>query len=1026
VEFRVLGPLEVRAGSRVLDLGSRRQQRILAALLLNANRVVPVARLIEAAWDDDPPATANRQVRNRVAALRSVLTRRGGIIDTESSGYLVRVGPDELDATVFDRLVDRGRAAADPALLRQALALWRGRPLAGLGSRLLDADVATLEERRLAALEECIDLELAAGRAAELLTELTELVDRYPLRQRLVGQLMRALHRCGRGAQAKRAYDRLAGELADKLGIDPGADLRALAEMVSGGDALAATPRQLPADVSGFTGRSADLRWLDEVLSDHQSQRVVVVSAIAGTAGVGKTAFAVRWAHRVREQFPDGQLYINLRGYSSGRPVRPIDVLGGFLRAFGVAPEAIPTEPEAAAALYRDMLAKKRVLVVLDNAADVDQIRPLLPGTADSLAIVTSRDRLTGLTDGGTRRLTLDMLDADEAYALLAHLLGDGRVAAEPEATGEVARLCGNLPLALRIAAANLRDAENIAEYAGRLAAGNRLGNLIVDGDRSAAVRTAFDPSYAALPAAARRMFRLLGLVPGPHVAVEAAAALAGTTAPDARCQLDRLTSAHLLDEYEPGRYTFHDLIRLYAAEHARAEDEDCPGDPLGRLCDYYVHTARTAAEVAFPRMLHIDPLPVGPHASTGPAFSDQSAALAWFDAERPNLVATTLHAATHGPPEVAWSLADALRGYLGRRVHFADGLEVMQAGLRAAEAAGELNPQVVIHFALAHMYRSKGGYPQAIEHATRMLEISRRSRWLYAETSALGFLGTVYWMSGLPRQAVDHLARSLALTPSHDAVRQLSASGNLGAVHRELGHLAEAAELLTRSVDGYASVGSRGGEADGRYNLGEVLRDLGRTDDALDQLTRALNLYEELGDRSGQSDARQLLARVHGDRGEHDRALRLADEALDMSRETQWARHEANALNVLAGLHEARGDHELAVRRAEQAVRLARASGDRYPELDAMIGVASGHRGLGRHDTALEWAGQVLTVAVDSGYRLLEARARNVIAEIHLARGSLPQAIEQAERALAISRETGYQPGTDRALALLMAGDRV
>jgi DNA-binding SARP family transcriptional activator len=656
VEYRILGALEVSADGRALDLGGSRQQRVLAALLLSPDRVVPLARMIEAGWGGDPPATVERQARNRVAALRAILTRHGGFIDTEGSGYVLRLGTSSLNALVFDELVARGREAGDPALFRQALALWRGPALAGLGGDLLSREAAALEEKRLVAVEECVELELAAGRHAKLLTGIRALVAANPLREKLTGHLMTILYRLGRRDEALDVYRSLATRLADDLGIDPSPALRRIHDAVARDTDPAAlsnrdvvVPRQLPADVSGFTGRVGDLARLDALWSDGQSESAVVISAVDGTAGVGKTALAVHWAHSVRDKFPDGQLFANLRGYDLTPPVRPLDALGGFLRALGVPGPDVPDDLDRAATAYRNLLADRRVLVVLDNAASADQVGALLPDTAGCLALVTSREALTEIVGRGGRRLVLDVLAPDDAFALLARILGEDRLAAEPDAVADLARLCAHLPLALRIAAANLGDSESIAGYVDRLRAGNRLAALAIEGDEQAAVRTTFEFSYAGLPEPARRAFRLLGLAPGPDFTVEATASLAAVPPDEARQLLDRLAAAHLIDERAPGRYTFHDLLRLYAGElvdeHETGADRHAA---LHRLFDHYLRSSYTADRLYAPHR-GVKPLPPEPPGVTSVELADADEALAWFDTEHATLLGAIERAASTG-----------------------------------------------------------------------------------------------------------------------------------------------------------------------------------------------------------------------------------------------------------------------------------------------------------------------------------------------------------------------------------------
>jgi DNA-binding SARP family transcriptional activator len=559
MEYRILGPLEVSAAGRSLRLGGQRQRRILAALLLGVGRPVPLSQLVEAGWDDDPPASAAHQARNRVAELRRLLTPVGGFIDTEGDGYRLRIGAGELDAAVFDELARRGRADRDPALLRRALGLWRGPALAGVGGGWIGRHADRLDEQRLAASEECFELELAAGDGAGLVDELGALVTAHPLRERLVGLWMTALHRCGRRAEALSAYRSLASRLADELGIDPSPELRRRHDEISRDDGGAphAVPAQLPRDVPGFVGRMGDLAALDGLLSDSQAGRTVVISAIAGTAGVGKTALAVHWAHRVRDKFPDGQLYVDLRGFDpSGTVKSPAEALRGFLDALRVPAQRVPADLDGQAALYRSALADKRMLVLLDNARDADQVRPLLPDAPECLVVVASRNRLTGLTAEGAHPILLDLLPVAEAEQLLARRLGAERVAAEPDAVDRIITRCARLPLALAIVAARAADVDvALATLADELdQAPGDLGSFAAD-DPRADVRAVFSWSHRALSGAAARLFRLLGLHAGPDFAAPAAASLVGQPVERVEALLAELTRAHLITEHAPGRF---------------------------------------------------------------------------------------------------------------------------------------------------------------------------------------------------------------------------------------------------------------------------------------------------------------------------------------------------------------------------------------------------------------------------------------------------------------------------------------
>ncbi len=641
VLFRVLGPFEVEVGGRPFPLGRRRERCLLAVLLLELGCVMAVDRLVDLLWDEDPPEHARRAVHAHVARLRAALDDPlggdGVRIVTAGSGYVLHAERSSVDAEQFRQMAGRARAGTAEeraGLLRAALALWRGPPLVDIASYRLRARVCRdLEELRLLAHEDCIAAELDLGRHAELVAELHGLTDAHPYRERLRALLMLALYRAGRQVEALEVFRSTRALLVDELGMEPTVRLQRLHQVMLHADERLARiteaelgqladatvvrtrpwevtrriPRELPADVAGFTGRAEQLKALDELLPGDRGAAAVpvVISAIAGAAGAGKTALAVHWAHRVAERFHDGQLYVNLRGYALEAPVRPAQALAGLLRSLGVPPAQVPVEQVEAAALYRSLLAGRRVLVLLDNARFAEQVRPLLPGGPGGVVVITSRNRLCGLVArDGAGRLSIDVLSPAEASDLLVRVLGAARMQAEPDASEELASMCAHLPLALRIAAANLVDRPQlrIAEYVRQLREGNRLAALSTDGDKQASVSAAFDLSYRVVPAAAQRMFRMLGLAPGPDITVEAAAALAGVTDDEAVHLLDRLAATHLVTEYRLGRYTFHDLLRLYARDRAsRDEPESERQVAIRRLHDWYVHSADAAVTVLGP-----------------------------------------------------------------------------------------------------------------------------------------------------------------------------------------------------------------------------------------------------------------------------------------------------------------------------------------------------------------------------------------------------------------------------------------
>ncbi|HEX8006044.1 MAG TPA: AfsR/SARP family transcriptional regulator, partial [Trebonia sp.] len=529
----------------------------------------------------------------------------------------------------------------------------------------------------LTAMEDRFEAYLAAGRHVEVMPQLLERAEAYPLRERLRGQLMLALHRAGRSPEALATFRDLRRWLVDEMGVEPGQALQRLHRQILYQDAALVgslravrepAPNHLPADAAGFSGREAQVRDMDRLLTNPTGSPVLV---IAGMAGAGKTALAVHWAHRVADRFPGGQLYVNLRGYALGLPMAPLTALTLFLRALGVGPSRVPVDLDEAVGLYRTLLAQRRVLVILDNARSAEQVRPLLPGGGGCVTIVTSRDRLTGLVArDNTQRMELDLLRPDESTALLRHALAGAVGQLSPAAMGALAAACGHLPLALRIAAANIADQPlaDVAAYVNALVADEPLGRLTVDGDAHASVRAAFDLAYRPLAPAERRLFRLLGLVPGGDFTVPMAAALAGTQARSAETMLGVLAAAHLVERHPGGRYALHDLLRHYAHGEAELTDgEDERAAAIARLCGFYLDTVDAAARVLYSQTVRIpDPDPAGrsPASPADPVFADPAAARLWLDVELANLVALIHYAARNGPRRAAWLLADWLRGY--------------------------------------------------------------------------------------------------------------------------------------------------------------------------------------------------------------------------------------------------------------------------------------------------------------------------------------------------------------------------
>jgi tetratricopeptide (TPR) repeat protein len=739
-----------------------------------------------------------------------------------------------------------------------------------------------------------------------------------------------------------------------------------------------ATPAQLPADAAGFVGRESVLSHLD-ALTGAGGGAVVPVLALTGTAGVGKTALAVHWAHRARPRFPDGQLFVNLRGYAPEPPLRPVDALGGILRALGVPASQVPEDLHEAAAMYRTLLTGRRMLVLLDNARNPEQVRPLLPGAPGSAVLVTSRDQLLGLlARDGAHGIGLDVLTTAEAQALLLTALGERRVRAEAQAAADLVRACGQLPLALRIAAANLlgRPSESIADYLRRLTGTDRLSGLEVDGDPETAVRRAFELSYRALPAAAQRTFRLLGLVPGSDLAEAAVPALTGESAADAANTVALLHGAHLLARPSAGRVALHDLLRCYAVERGTAETDPAERDTaVHRLYAWYEANASGASQRLYPERLRL-PAQLRQVAAE---FDSAASALAWLDEERMSVLAAVRQAPELGRPEMTWRLADAMRGYASQCLPTLSWVELSEAAIGAAEVAGDPYGRAAGYLSLAEARWRQGDYDAAAESYHVLAEVSRAAGWTAGEAAAEGNLGTVCRLTGRLDDAVAHLSRSLLLNErTHRVVGQAAALGSLGVVYRERGDLVAAVEHLQRARELFRDVGSLGGEAIAVDNLGETYLAQGRVDDARESLDWALTAFQQVGSRVNEAIALRGLACAALLAGDLPEALRQAERAHRLTTETPDQRVQIDVLNTLGAVKRALGDDGAAAL-YRQALRLARTTGIRYPEAEALVGLAELHHRSGGAD-ASSWARQAQSLTERCGYRQLAERSRHLL----------------------------------------------
>ena len=1020
--FGILGPLDVTRGGAPVRVSGPKLRIILAALLLRPNATVSVDRLAEELWGDQQPPTARKSARLYAQRLRRALGE--AVIETRNDGYLLRLAPAQLDLLRFRALVDRARTAepeTERTLLAEALACWRGAPLADVPSESLQRDEAvSLAEERLCATERYLEVSLELGGHREIIGELGTLTRENPWRESLWALYVLALHGSGRQADALEAYRDVHRMFTEELGVSPGPRLRAAHRAVlTEQEAIPLTEPvpavcQLPADLPSFSGRTSDVAALDALLGAPPRHRTLVV---AGPGGIGKTALAVHWAHRVAERFPDGQLFVDLRGYASTSPMSKSQALALCLRALGVSATHVPMTLDEQVVLYRQMLAGRRVLVVLDNAADADQVRPLLPPNPGCAALVTSRGELRGLTVlNDARVLALDVLTPSDTLALLTDLLGADLVDAEPAAIGGLADLCGHLPLALRIAAANLLGGRHptVGDYVAALRA-DPLAELAIEGDPDVAVRATFQLSYQALDEQARRVFRLLGRVPGPDFDLTAAAALTGAGERTRRC-LDRLVAASLLTRRGPTRFQFHDLVREYAADRARADET--PGDLAAaetRLFDHYLGIASAATHRLFPLFRRLLP-GADEHPTT---FDDDEPAMRWLDAERPNLVAAAERAA-NSPWLRHYSvlLADALRGYFAGRGLAADGLAVANAALGAAREAGDLRGEVSVFVLRGMIAYNLSDYDAALTWFDRALEGSVTGGDPAAETEARHGLGRVCSQLGRPHDAARHHERALVIArragDENTEAREINYVGvsllSLGRVEAAIACHTKAAELSARIGNQHIRLLSLNG-------LGLAHWTAGRLRESAECHLESMRIADQTGMRHGVTSALVCLAETYCDLGRHHDAEKQAREALDQGRELGERRHEAGALEILATVARRRGRVLESIEGYAVALELSRKINFRYGEASILIGLAAAHRATGRPSDAVAHTELALAKMNETGMRVLECAALTEMAAAHLALADHPAATRDVDRALKIAREDGQRLNEARAL---------
>ncbi|GIH03515.1 SARP family transcriptional regulator [Rhizocola hellebori] len=967
MEFELLGPVRIVHNGQEVELRRRQERCLLCILLLENNHLVPDFRLLDLLWQGNPPQSGRATLHTYIARLRQAIGPLGVSLLRKGDGYLIETDPANIDVHRFT--AGLAVAAAETAaaerlsILDRILPLWRGPLMADIADedlrRRLDNGLQARHDR---ALELRAKTNLELGRYEDATRDARGVLSAHPAHEGAAEVLMTALYHDGRKADALEAFRQLRQRLADELGLDPSPGLQALHTNILkddvGAKSAAPLPRELPAAVPGFNGRQAMLKELDSLLQGGNA------AIIAGLAGVGKTALAVHWAHRVAESFPDGQLYLDLRGYSETAPMKPLHALTTLLGKLGVQAVGVPTDINAAAALFRSLVSGRRMLLLLDDARSAEQIRPLLPGSQTCFVVVTSRDRLSGLVAReGVRRLTLEVLTEPESLQLLADMLGSVRVTREPQAAKDLAGLCGRLPLALRIAAARLADNphQTLGDEVAEMRAKTSIAGLTLTGEPG--VSAAFDLSYQALPETAKLVFRQLGLINLPDYTADSASSLAAISKAEAASALESLAAAHLLTQHRPGRFTMHDLLWQYAK--SRSGD---PAEGLKRLFDAYLATVPGAVGELYPDFVR---LPYRPDSVTAP-----QNALGWFDAERANLTTLILHAARNGPHDAAWLLADCMLPYLDQRHIASDRMNSARAAVAAARRYGDAQAQAAAYQVLAHATVGPNRPSRWITYINKAISSASEAGWGRGEAAMRTNLALMLQLNG---RAVEALAQANAALAQHERSgwgdgRQWTMNiaveiyGTLGRAQEGLDLAIEAANWLEDQPKAKARGRVLAAQAEMHVLLGDF-------DLAIDRATAALKLFRTLDHHYYEAHTLLRLCEAHLGAGDAQLARQAAERSLELSESFRNAWLKIDILNTLAAVELAQGHAEPALRHRQDALEIAETVPYQYMLTATQIGLAEVHCELQELEIAKKYAERALAQCRQSGYRLLEER---------------------------------------------------
>jgi DNA-binding SARP family transcriptional activator len=983
VEFRILGPLEIAVGSQRLDLGGARQQIVAATLLLSANRVVTMDRLLEAIYGDDLPSTSRAQAQISISSLRRLFATHGhdGVITRRDPGYVIRVDRGELDVQRFEELVGAARSARQEGHLdvaiaryRDALRLWRGPALDGMYSQFVQAAVSRLDEQRIAANEDRLELELEAGRHHELVGELSELAAEFPLRERLRGQLMLTLYRCGRAAEALEVYRQARRTMIHELGIEPGERLQQLQHAILASDPVLEVPSPpagiqpikrevphlLPADIADFTDRTEEIGRIDRHLipaAVEENRFAAPIVVIVGKGGIGKTAILVHAAHGMVGHFPDGQLYADLHGGSS-HPVHPMQVLERFLRAFGVQGTQMPEGLDERAEMYRNLLADRKVLVVLDDAAGESQVLPLLPGSGTAAVMITSRSRLAGLA--GAFCIEADVFDADKSVSLLARIAGVTRVQAQSEAAAAVAEHCGHLPLALRIAGARLaaRPHWSIQKLVDRLADETRRLDELRHGDMG--IRPSILLTYESASQEARRLFRRLALLDMPIFSGWLSGPLLDQPLADAEDLLDDLVSAQLIETAGgsglDSQYRFHDLTRVFARERLAAEEPAAERKAaleraLGGLL-YLAEQARCSYYSGDYLQIRNDALrwPLPAHL-VAQLVRDP---LSWYDRERAALVSGVRQAAQAGFVELCWGLASSAVTLFDSRTYLDDWQETHDIALEVTRKAHLVRGEAAMLYTTGTLHMTQQRFDPARQELNAAARLFGEADDEHGMALVIRHIAFIDRLSGRLKDSTRRYEQALSIfRRTRDHLGCAYVLQNLAQIKLELHEFSQADELLSDALLMCRTAHCGRIEAQVLHRIGEaclLTGDLARASETFDL---ALNMIRDIGDPVGEAYVLHGIGIVQVRQGRHDEAQRALQRALEISGGVGEQLAEARALLGLCELALVSGDPHKAILLGHRVAGVFQGMDAPLYEAQALAVISKAHSVLGDADAA-------------------------------------------------------------------------